>query len=146
MKRCREPVRELRRGTALLLAVSLAAGCSAKTQSLSVSTVPGGAEVFLQRRGTTEVEASVVGVSGVVDGGEFEDDWISLGNAPVEYEFRLSESRGAVSWGGSGGKVTQHYREGTLRVELHGYGTVSRRLSFTGDRIRLTLELSPDDR
>jgi hypothetical protein len=129
----------------LVCALALATGCSAKTQSLSVDTVPGGAEVFLQRRGYTEVEAAVVGVVGVVDGGDFEEEWITLGNAPVEYEFELTESKGAFYWGGSGGNVRQHYREGTIRVELRGHRSISRLLSFSGDRIRLTLELPPEE-
>ncbi len=82
-------------------------------------------------------------VQGTSAAGKFEDDFISLGNAPVEYEFKLSESEGSVSFKGAGGSVTKHYREGTIRVQLPGYMTIERLVAFSGSAINLQFTLQP---
>ena len=60
----------------VMLAASLvaaSAGCGSSKQKVSVSTVPAGAEVELQRRGTMDIDASipVADISGSLDGGSF---------------------------------------------------------------------------
>ena len=102
------------------------AGCGSSKQKVSVKTTPPGAEVLLQRRGDMDI-----------------DDFITLGNAPVEYEFELSKSQGSVSFKGAGGSVTKHYREGTIRVQLPGYMTIERLVAFTGSGINLEFTLQP---
>ena len=83
-------VKHLLIGAGIGASVAALSGC-ASAQKLSVQTTPVGAEVFLQRRGELEVEATVAGVQGNVRAGSFEEDYFSLGNAPVEYEFELEE-------------------------------------------------------
>ena len=119
-------------------------GCGSSKQKVSVKTTPPGAEVLLQRRGDLDVDVSVPTIgSGDLDAGKFEDDLITLGNAPVEYEFELSKSQGSVSFKGAGGSVTKHYREGTIRVQLPGYMTIERLVAFTGSGINLEFTLQP---
>lgn len=119
-------------------------GCGSSKQKVSVNTNPPGAEVLLQRRGDLDVGVSVPTIgSGNLGAGKFEDDFITLGNAPVEYEFKLSESEGSVSFKGAGGSVTRHYREGTIRVQLPGYVTIERLVTFSGSAINLQFTLQP---
>jgi hypothetical protein len=119
-------------------------GCGSSRQKLSVKTSPPSAEVLLQRRGDLEIGVSVPTYgSGDVDAGEFEDDFITLGNAPVKYEFDLSESQGSINVKGAGGSATKHYREGTIRVQLPGYMTVERLVAFSGSAINLEITLQP---
>jgi hypothetical protein len=121
---------------------ALLSSCASTNQVLTVETVPAGAEVYLQRRGVVSVEASVSGVGGAADGGRFEDDFVMLGNAPVNFEFPLSETAGGISVGTyGGGSVTKHYREGMVRVVMPGYQTVERLVTFTGSAVRLMLTL-----
>lgn len=120
-------------------------GCSGNTQRISIDTDPVGAEVFLQRRGTVEIEADAgaVGVTGKFDGGKFEDEFVSLGNAPVDYQFELEESKAEASYRGQGGTIRKRYEEGSIRIQRAGYGTVVRVVSFTGSRIALSVTLQP---
>ena len=119
-------------------------GCGSSRQKLSVKTSPPSAEVLLQRRGDLEIGVSVPTYgSGDLDAGEFEDDFITLGNAPVKYEFDLSESQGSINFKGAGGSATKHYREGTIRVQLPGYMTVERLVAFSGSAINLEITLQP---
>ncbi|MEJ2548242.1 MAG: hypothetical protein P8125_10565, partial [Gemmatimonadota bacterium] len=69
---------------------------------------------------------------------------ITLGNAPIEYEFDLDESDARVSVRGQSVGVTKHYKEGTIRVRMPGYRTVERLVAFSGSPIELTLTLQPD--
>ena len=118
--------------------------CGSSKQKVSVKTTPPGAEVLLQRRGDMDIDVSIPTIgSGDLDAGKFEDDFITLGNAPVEYEFGLSESQGSVSFKGAGGSVTKHYREGTIRVQLPGYMTIERLVAFSGSAINLEFTLQP---
>ncbi len=120
------------------------AGCGSSKQKVSVKTTPPGAEVLLQRRGDLDIDVSLPTIgSGDLDAGEFEDDFITLGNAPVDYEFELSDSQGSVSFKGAGGSVTKHYREGTIRVQLPGYMTIERLVAFSGSAINLEFTLQP---
>ncbi|MFO7587342.1 MAG: hypothetical protein R6X22_04645 [Gemmatimonadota bacterium] len=121
--------------------VLLLAACSSHGQRISIRTEPTGALVSLQRMGTQTISGSVAGVGGTIDGGRFTDDWLSLGNAPVEYEFDRSESEGGGGVAGTGAKVTKRYREGMVRVELAGYRTQERRVAFEGDPIDLVFTL-----
>ena len=127
----------------LLIAV---AGCGSSKQQISVNTVPAGAEVLLQRGGNMDIDASipVAGISGSLDGGGFKDPFITLGNAPVKYEFPLDESDATVSFKGQTVAVTKHYREGTIRVQMPGYRTLERLVAFSGSPIELTLTLQPE--
>ena len=129
-------------GWLLAMTVIGLTGCGSSKQKVSVKTAPPGAEVLLQRRGDLEIGVSVPTYgSGDLAAGNFEDDFITLGNAPVEYEFELSESQGSVSFKGAGGSVTKHYREGTIRVQLPGYMTIERLVAFSGSSINLQFTL-----
>ncbi len=144
---CRESLRPVRMLTrAAMLAALLAAGCAGNKQRVSITTTPAGAEVLLHRRGVMDIDASlpVVGVSGSLDGGSFQDEFITLGNAPVEYEFELDDSDGSVSVRGQSVSVTKHYREGTIRVLMPGYRTIERLVAFSGSPVELHLRLEPD--
>lgn len=134
------------RARSLLLALGLTActGC-ASAQKLSVHTTPAGAEVFLQRRGELEVEATVAGVHGNVRGGSFEEEYFSLGSAPVDYQFDLEERDSAGLGEYAGGSVTRRFEEGTVRVDLRGYRPVERRVRFSGDAVRLRITLERVD-
>ena len=119
-------------------------GCGSSRQKLSVKTSPPSAEVLLQRRGDLEIDVSVPTYgSGDLAAGKFEDDFITLGNAPVKYEFDLSESQGSINIKGVGGGATKHYREGTIRVQLPGFMTVERLVAFSGSAINLEITLQP---
>ena len=116
--------------------------CGSSKQKLSVKTSPPDAEVLLQRRGDLEIDVSVPTYgSGDLAAGKFEDDFITLGNAPVKYEFDLSESQGSINIKGAGGSATKHYREGTIRVLLPGYQTIERLVAFSGSPIELHLTM-----
>jgi hypothetical protein len=145
----RLPVRTFRpsvHAVLILATVLLVTACGSSKQRIEISTVPAGAEVELQRRGTMDIDASipVAGISGSVDGGSFEDRFITLGNAPVEYEFELDESDARVAVSGQSVGVTKHYREGTIRVRMPGYQTIERLVAFSGSPIELTLTLQPE--
>jgi hypothetical protein len=130
--------------TACLLAMTVTglSGCGSSKQKLSVTSSPAGAEVLLQRRGDLEIDVSVPTYgSGGLAAGKFEDDFITLGNAPVQYEFKLSESQGSINIKGAGGSATKHYREGTIRVQLPGFMTVERLVAFSGSAINLEITL-----
>ena len=71
-----------------VLAVMISCGA---TQKLHVESDPGGAEVYLMRRGDYEISASVDGIGGSFDGDSFEDDYYFLGTTPLDYEFDLSD-------------------------------------------------------
>lgn len=131
-------------GWLLAMTVVGLTGCGSSRQKVSVKTTPPGAEVLLQRRGDLEIGVSVPTYgSGDLAAGKFEDDFITLGNAPVKYEFDLSESQGSVSFKGAGGSATKHYREGTIRVQLPGFMTVERLVAFSGSGINLEITLQP---
>jgi hypothetical protein len=129
----------------LAMTVTGLSGCGSSKQKLSVTSSPAGAEVLLQRRGDVELDVSVPTYgSGDLAAGKFEDDFITLGNAPVKYEFELSESQGSINIKGAGGSATKHYREGTIRVQLPGYMTVERLVAFSGSGINLDIVLQPE--
>jgi len=123
---------------ALVPAVLAACGSA---QKVSVRTDPIGAEVYLQRRGDLEINAKVKGIPGKVTASAFEEDFRLLGNAPVEYEFELSEEEVGIDVLEGSGSVTRHYKEGTIRVERPGYETVVRLVRFSGSPIDLTINL-----
>ncbi len=129
-------------GLALLLSMPALAACGS-AQSLSVRTDPVGAEVYLQRRGDIEIDAKVSGIPGRVTTSRFEEDFRLIGNAPVDYEFDLSETEVGVDVPGGSGKVIRHYREGTIRIERNGYETVIRVVRFSGDEVKLDVTLRP---
>ena len=128
----------------LALIVAGLSACGSSKQKLSVTSSPPGAEVLLQRRGDLEIDVSVPTYgSGDLAAGKFEDDFITLGNAPVKYEFDLSESQGSINIKGVGGSAKKHYREGTIRVQLPGFMTVERLVAFSGSAINLEITLQP---
>ena len=126
----------------LLLAAALSTACGS-AQKVSVRTDPIGAEVYLQRRGDIEIDAKVSGIPGKVTTSRFEEDFRLIGNAPVDYEFDLSETEVGVDVPGGSGKVIRHYREGTIRIERNGYETVIRVVRFSGDEVKLDVTLQP---
>ncbi|MGB5304474.1 MAG: hypothetical protein WBP17_15100 [Gemmatimonadota bacterium] len=128
--------------SALVLAAVLLASCGS-AQKVSVRTDPDGAEVYLQRRGDLEINARVKGIPGKVTASAFEEDFRLLGNAPVEYEFELSEDEVGIDVPEGSGSVTRHYKEGTIRVERPGYETVVRLVRFSGSPVDLTIALQP---
>lgn len=123
-----------------LLGALILVGCGS-AQKVSVRTDPVGAEVYLQRRGDLEINAKVKGIPGKVTASAFEEDFRLLGNAPVEYEFELSEEEVGIDVLEGSGSVTRHYKEGTIRVERPGYETVVRLVRFSGSPIDLTITL-----
>lgn len=125
-----------------LLGVLILVGCGS-AQKVSVRTDPVGAEVYLQRRGDLEINARVKGIPGSVTASAFEEDFRLLGNAPVEYEFELSEQGVGIDVPEGSGSVTRHYKEGTIRVERPGYEAVVRLVRFSGSPIDLTITLQP---
>ena len=133
---------ELRAACPVVLALS--AAC-ASTQSLSVHTDPAGAQVYLQRRGEVEVQATVAGVHGQVGANSFEEEFFSLGTSPLEYEFHRKETEAAVQGPGAGGSLTRHFREGTVRIEMPGYRSAEWRVRFSGDPIVLRVDLQPEE-
>ncbi len=125
-----------------MLAVLALAACGS-AQKVSVRTDPIGAEVYLQRRGDLEINARVKGIPGKVTASAFEEEFRLLGNAPVEYEFELSEDEVGIDVPEGSGSITRHYREGTIRVERPGYETVVRLVRFSGSPVDLTIALQP---
>jgi hypothetical protein len=132
-------------GTALCLSVSLLGACAPKHQRVNVTTLPRGAEVFLQRSGEVEVQASALGFHASFDAASFDESFFSLGTTPVDYEFRLEDREAAVAGGPAAGDVTRRYTEGKIRVVMDGYRTVERTVRFSGDRIDLELDMQPAD-
>ena len=116
------------------------AGCGS-AQKVSVRTDPIGAEVYLQRRGNLEIDAKVSGIPGTVTASRFEEDFRLIGNAPVDYEFDLSEREVGVDVPGGSGSITRHYKEGTIRIERDGYETVIRVVRFSGSAVELEVSL-----
>jgi hypothetical protein len=138
----------IHRATPSVLTVSLvllAVACGPPMQRITVQTDPTGAAVSLQRSGEVDVSASVAGVGGSLGAGSFTEDFISLGNSPVDYEFQVSRTGAEVGAGGGGGQVKRRYTEGLIRIALEGYRTVERRVRFSGDRIALDIDLQPRD-
>jgi hypothetical protein len=113
------------------------------TQRLTVDTDPPGAEVFLQRRGEVEMRGGASGIYAEVDVGSFEEEEISLGTAPVDYEFDIEEREAVVAGPRAGGSVTRRYVEGTIRIVLRGFQTVVRRVRFSGRRLNLFVPMEP---
>lgn len=128
---------------ALFLFVGLSAACAPKQQRLTVDTLPGGAEVYLQRSGEVEVAAAVSGYYGSLDAASFDEGFYSLGTTPVDYEFLLEDQEAVVATGPVWGEVMRRYTEGRIRVVMDGYRTVERAVRFTGGRIDMTVDLQP---
>lgn len=125
----------------LVTLAGLSAACGTSMQRITVETDPAGAEVMLQRSGEVDVKASVSGVGGTLGAGSFTEDFISLGNAPVDYEFDLSRTDAEVEAGGHGGQVERRYTEGLIRIALDGYRTVERRVRFSGSPVKIDIPL-----
>ena len=118
--------------------------CSAgSTQKVSVRTDPIGAEVYLQRRGELEITANVKGIPGKITANAFEEDFRLIGNAPVEYEFDLTEKDVGIDVPEGSGNIVRHYKEGTIRVEREGYETIVRPVYFSGGTVDLLITLQP---
>ena len=75
--------------TVITASTAFLVGCASSRQVISVETVPTGAEVYLQRRGMLSIEATVSGVSGAVDGGQFEDEFILTTSVTLSRTVRL---------------------------------------------------------
>lgn len=133
--------RRFLRPTVALILLLLAA-CSS-TQKVSVRTDPIGAEVYLQRRGELEINANVKGIPGKITANAFEEDFRLIGNAPVEYEFDLTEKDVGIDVPEGSGHITRRYKEGTIRVERAGYETVVRPVYFSGGTVDLLITLLP---
>lgn len=121
--------------------VLVLAACAPGQQQLTVQTVPRGAEVYLQRSGTIEIEAAVAGVSGRVDAGSFRDDFFLIGTTPIDFKFPLTERDATVQGEQAGGNVTRRYKEGLLRIVLPGHHTEERSVLFTGNEVKLEIQL-----
>jgi hypothetical protein len=125
------------------LFLAVLAGCGS-AQKIKVDVDPVGAEVYLQRRGDIEIRGTVQGVPGTVRARAFEEGFRLLGNAPVEYQFDLTEREVGVEIPGGNANVERRYREGTVRVERPGYETVVRVVAFTGGTAHLKIDLQPE--
>lgn len=126
----------------LVVVLSLLAGCAA-TQKITVNTDPPGAEVSLTKCGVTEAHG---GFQGVVVGGTgepFEDVPIQLGTSPLEYEFRLKETKEHFSAPGMFVKVARKITEGLIRAEKGG-GFAERRVAFTGEPLVINLRIEEE--
>jgi len=129
----------------IILSGALAlSACAPGHQQLTVQTVPRGAEVYLQRSGTIEIEAAVAGVSGKVDAGSFQEEFFLVGTTPVDFKFPLTERDVTFQGEDAGGNVTRRYKEGLLRIMLPGYRTEERSVLFTGDAVKLELQLTAE--
>ncbi len=97
------------------------------------------------RRGEYEVNASIDGIGGSVDGDSFEEEFYLLGTTPLEYEFNLSDTESSFYIPGipAGVSTTKHYHEGILRVEMDGYETEQRTIQFSNNLFNLVLSLVP---
>lgn len=126
----------------VLLGLTVLSGCSS-LQRIRVETDPVGASVYLQRRGEIEVHARSAPVVASIGLDAFEEDFILLGNAPIDYEFELNLREASVQAPEIGGDVTRHYREGTIRIERDGYQPVVRVVRFSGDDIVLIVTMEP---
>ena len=133
--------RRFHRPTVALILLLLA-GCGS-TQKVSVRTDPIGAEVYLQRRGELEITANVKGIPGKITANAFEEDFRLIGNAPVEYEFDLTEKDVGIDVPEGSGNIVRHYKEGTIRVEREGYETIVRPVYFSGGTVDLLITLQP---
>ena len=129
---------------AVLFAVAVLAGCGS-AQKVKVRTDPIGAAVYLQRRGDLEIDANVKGIPGRITASAFEEDFRLIGNAPVDYEFDLTEREVGIDTPEGSGKVVRHYKEGTIRVQRDGYETVLRVVRFSGSTVDLMITLMPLD-
>ncbi len=127
---------------AALLVLALLAACGSK-QKVSIRTDPLGAEVYLQRRGEIEINANVKGIPGKITANAFEEDFRLLGNAPIEYQFDLSEKDVGIDTPEGGGNIVRHYKEGTIRVEREGYESAIRPVYFSGGTVDLMITLLP---
>jgi hypothetical protein len=77
----------------LLLSVVLVAVSCSSMQKIKVITVPPGADITLSKYGVKTISAHSPGtVYGSGNVQNFQDPPISLGTAPLEYEFPLSET------------------------------------------------------
>lgn len=124
------------------LGVSTLTACSS-LQRIRVETDPVGASVYLQRRGDVEFHGRVAGVVGGIGVDTFEEPFMLLGTAPIDYEFERRVREVSVQSPDIGGDVTRHYREGTIRIEREGYRPVVRVVRFSGDDIVLIVTLEP---
>lgn len=97
----------------------------------------------MQRRGELEINAKVKGIPGRITANAFEEDFRLIGNAPVEYEFDLSEKDVGIDTPEGSGNIVRHYKEGTIRVERAGYESVVRPVYFSGGTVSLTITLVP---
>lgn len=124
----------------MLLSIPLLFGCGA-VQRIDVDTTPPGAQVTLTRYGVTEIRGGFAGAN--VEGleGSFEEEPITLGTSPLEYEFDLEEDERRISVAGASVEVVRRYTEGFIRAERDGQ-VAERRVRFTGDPIALELLLT----
>ncbi len=76
-------------------ALATMAGCAGK-QKITVITTPPGAEVSLTTFGVTKARVGAAGVSVSADAERFESQPLLLGTSPLDYEFELKDSQGAV--------------------------------------------------
>lgn len=129
----------------MFLVASLAAIAACGGQKLLIESDPSGAEVYLMRRGEYEIDASVEGFAGSFGGDSFEDDFYLLGTTPLEYEFDLTDTEHSFRIPGvpAGVRVTKHYQEGVIRVEMNGYETEERSIQFSSNTLNLVLSLIP---
>ncbi len=133
------------RAALLCLSVFALGACSPSYQRVTVTTLPAGAEVYLQRSGVMQVNAAYSGFYGSIGAPSFEEGYYSLGTTPIDYEFVLDQQEATVAGAGAYGEVKRRYTEGRIRVVREGYRTVERAVRFTGDRLELEVELVPID-
>lgn len=118
--------------------------CSPSHQRVTVTTLPGGAEVYLQRSGVMQVNAAYSGFYGSIGAPSFEEGYYSLGTTPIDYEFVLDQQEATVAGAGAYGEVKRRYTEGRIRVVREGYRTVERAVRFTGDLLDFEIQLEPE--
>jgi hypothetical protein len=136
----------LRVSSIIGLALVLLSACGS-SQTLVIDTQPEGAEVYLQRRGHTNISAGVSGLAaGTHQNEQFAEEFYLIGTTPLTYEFDLDETDTAVHVPALGdAAVTRHFEDGTLRFERTGYQTIERAVRFNGDEITLNIALEPEE-
>lgn len=131
-------------GVALCSSILALSACSPSYQRVTVTTLPVGAEVYLQRSGVMQVTAAYSGFYGSIGAPSFEEGYYSLGTTPIDYEFLLDQQEATVAGAGAYGEVKRRYTEGRIRVVREGYRTVERAVRFTGDLLDFEIELEPE--
>lgn len=110
---------------------------------LDIDSVPTGAQVSIQLRGDRKYLGQVVFLSGSVSSKRFEDEFISMGTAPVQFSTPLKETTTNATLLGFGAKVEKRFDDALVRFELDGFETVEKFVALEEGKSTLSVELVP---